>query len=250
MILKNNNSPLVIITRPSTTAGNLIRLCKNNELDFVHLPVIRLEPVVNLPNINLLLQKASILLFVSPTAIEVSAANIDFDKLKAKLLVLGKPSAKILAKYTSNKIYYPNIIGDSERILDLSIWHCKRKYLVIIKGDKGRDLLRKKLQLSGWQINEIIVYNQKNVLIKEELLNKLNLRNRKSIIITTSTAIVDLLFNNIPKTYFDYFKNSYYISIHNRISDKLRKYGVKSIITTRLDDKLILKVIKNIGDIL
>lgn len=142
-------------------------------------------------------------IFISTNAVEQTLNKIDTSVLKnLKLACVGEKTGLALKEYGLGIDFCPERFFNSEALLALDAFQkfIPGKKIALIKGEGGRDLLKKSLLKWGGDINSFDVYRRTCPQHNLDLLKNHQLRQELDIIILTSGFSVDNFFTLADKT--------------------------------------------------
>lgn len=196
--LKNKR---IVITRPSHQAKNLQTKLQAAGAEAILFPLLEITPPKDLAFIQKQLENIAdyeLVIFVSANAVEQTFKWIKVDSLKPiKIATTGKKTAATLTKLGIEIDFCPDQIFNSEALLAMPKFplFCKDHKVVIIRGEGGRDLLKKSLLKIGAKVDYINAYQRS---CPQKNLDFLKLQQRQSkldVILLTSGSSVTNFFS-------------------------------------------------------
>lgn len=175
--------PAIIVTRPTGQARRLTELIQAAtqavypSVRIVSLPLLTIIPkndLALLTQLRIALQRATLIIFVSPNAIEcamraVDDANSSWEQLVSpgvKIGVVGQSSQEALIRHglVKESILVPaQDESDSEglwKVLQTTISDWSRESVLIIKGEGGRETLIEQLRSVGAALEILSIYSR------------------------------------------------------------------------------------------
>jgi uroporphyrinogen-III synthase len=173
----------IIVTRPTGQARRLIELMEAAtqavypSVRFMSLPLLTIIPkndLVLLTQLRTALQRATLIIFVSPNAIECAMRAIDdtnssWEKLvnpRVRIGVVGQSSQEALVRHgiAKESILLPaHDESDSDglwRVLQTKISNWPKESVLIIKGEGGRETLIEHLRSVGAALEILSIYSR------------------------------------------------------------------------------------------
>jgi len=190
----------IVITRPEHQAHHLQEMLEAAGAKVILFPLLEIKPV---DGIALMQQKLSQLadydlaVFISPNAVEYTLNNIDPKLLGSlKIAAIGKKTKALLDSKGIHVDFYPEGVSNSETFLALPelINFSKNKKIVILRGNGGRELIRKTLEKSAKAVSYINVYQRQCPHNDLKLLSNHHDKNELDILLISSGTSLDNLF--------------------------------------------------------
>ncbi len=175
--------PAIIVTRPTGQARRLIELIEvatqavYPAVRVISLPLLTIIPkndLALLAQLRIALQRATLIIFVSPNAIECAMRAIDdagssWDQLvspRSKIGVVGQSSQEALVRHgvSRESILVPaQDESDSDglwKVLQASITDWSKQSVLMIKGEGGRETLIEQLRSVGAALEILSIYSR------------------------------------------------------------------------------------------
>lgn len=175
--------PAIIVTRPTGQARRLTELIEAAtqtvypSVQMVSLPLLTIIPkndLALLTQLRTALQRATLIIFVSPNAIEcamraVDEANSSWEQLvnpEVKIGVVGQSSQEALIRHglTKASILVPaHDESDSDglwKVLQTTISDWSKESVLIIKGEGGRETLMEQFRSVGAALEIVSIYTR------------------------------------------------------------------------------------------
>ena len=186
----------IVITRPEHQALELSKKLLKVGGCPIHFPLIEIQTNIDSPSVKQQLNKLpdyDLIIFVSANAVEQTFNYIDTNKLaSSKIASVGKKTAKSLIHRGITVDFCPEQLFNSEALLAMPGFQqfAREKHVAIIRGEGGREHLRKELMKTGAIVDYIDVYRrnypQKNLKALKEFwdLGELDI-----ILLTSATSV-------------------------------------------------------------
>lgn len=248
--------PAIIVTRPTGQARRLTELIEAAtqavypSVRMVSLPLLTIIPkndLALLTQLRTALHRATLIVFVSPNAIEctmraVDDANSSWEQLVSpgvKIGVVGQSSQEALIRHGLAKecILVPaQDESDSEglwKILRTNITDWSKESVLIIKGEGGRETLIEQLRSVGAQLEILSIYSRIPLDLASPMWQSCaELDPRHTLWTLTSSEAVRNLgercreLNRIPRLAIE---NSSALCSHANIANAAQQIGFKNI---------------------
>jgi len=248
--------PAIIVTRPTGQARRLIELIEAAtqavypSVRMMSLPLLTIIPkndLALLTQLRTALQRATLIIFVSPNAIEcamraIDDANSSWEKLVnpgVRIGVVGQSSQEALIRHglAKESILVPaQDESDSEglwRVLQTKITDWSKQSVLIIKGEGGRETLIEQLRSVGARLEILSIYSRVPLDLASPLWQSCaELDPRHSLWTLTSSEAVRHLgerckdVNRIPRLAIE---NSSALCSHVNIANAAQQIGFKNI---------------------
>jgi uroporphyrinogen-III synthase len=156
----------VLVTRPAGQADRLCEMIEKAHGRPLRFPVMEIVPVEELRETAGILKRISatdVLIFVSVNAVEHAFPLLpDEIPLDLQIAAIGDATATRLEEYGLPVSLVPAGRFDSESLLELDALNdMQGKTVVIVRGQGGRELLRKSLEQRGAQVVYAEVYQRR-----------------------------------------------------------------------------------------
>ncbi len=168
-----------------------------NAISFPMLSIVAPENLKKVEHQLVSLEDYDLAIFISTNAVEQTLNKIDSTVLKTlKIACVGHKTALALKEHDLDIDFCPERFFNSEALLALDTFQkfIPGKKIALIKGEGGRDLLKKSLQKWGGDVNSIDVYRRTCPQHNLDLLKNHQQRQELDIIILTSGFSVDNFF--------------------------------------------------------
>lgn len=220
--------PTLLIVRPENRMAQDLHICAQHGMAAIPFPLLRLDmhtaAVQALPHH---FQAACAAFWVSPSAVEIAAASLDFNQYSLPNIAVGRATATTLQQHGANHIHVSPTGNDSTAALQLPIWDTlpENRPILILRGDNGRDELAHNLQQRGLQIRYVNLYQR---VVQPPNWQVFQAAQPTAVWITSS-ELVDLLFTQANAALTQNLKSLIYFTHHSRIVQRLSQYGAQHI---------------------
>lgn len=222
--------PLVVVTRPQGRADNAVQQCRKAGWAVRHVPLLALVANQDFTDdINVLLQAADAVFFVSPSAVDFVAAKIDWRSFRGDILAVGAATAAVLRDIVGREVLYPQDGNDSEALLRLPLWQKRQGRLLIVRGVGGRELTAQTLRAAGWTVQCAEVYRRIPQYLSEIAQAQIFAHQGALAVIITSVESAQTWLASIAPQYSTQSKRLLYCTIHPRIGHVLRDAGMENV---------------------
>ena len=243
---------MYLIARPRQQAMLLQDLLAQAGITASHLPLMELIPSVSgIATAVSKLPQAKELLVVSPSAIELLAAEWSRLTAGTQIFCVGRASGELMAKFTANPVSFPHSgAGVTALISEELLLSGKIEHLVVIGGDKINSQLADYLQSQAISYEFISLYQRENYWqIAPQLIEELLTNPAAKGIIVTSRQIAEYLLSGLQQ--YPHLRDTVaqlaIISLHQQISSYLKDSGFKHIYQTKdSSNHAIVELIKNL----
>ncbi|CAL4325766.1 Uroporphyrinogen-III synthase [Buchnera aphidicola (Eriosoma lanigerum)] len=188
----------ILITRPHLESIELQKKLRLIGISAWSLPILNFYPGIGLKYLSKIIStisKNSIICMTSKKAIEyasmyLKSLNIPWPS-DVQYYTIGKESSLLFQKKTGKKSQYPILIENSENLLkliDLKI--IKKKTILILKGNQGRNILKNAFITKGANVILIECYKRKIKKIdSKKETKKWKKKKIDTIVVTNSTTL-------------------------------------------------------------
>jgi uroporphyrinogen-III synthase len=181
----------------------------------------------------------SIVIFVSPTAADLAKISMPNWRSDLRYVAVGESSAACLPEYI--KVIVPES-QTSEGLLDLPLLQdLSAKQVMIVKGNRGRELLEQQLKQRGAQVSLAELYRRKyntNVEKGEWQLDEIH------CIIATSGDLLNAAFRFFSS---EDIKGKHWIVVSDRLAELADSLGiVQCSVSDGANDAALLQCAKRI----
>jgi uroporphyrinogen-III synthase len=250
----------VVITRPAAQAGVLCERVRAIR-PVIAFPLLEIQPLADTTSLVATLHKLhqfSLVVFVSPNAIDASFKWIKQWPPEVAIGVVGQGSLLALAKHgvhpESHTIYFPADLqqSDSEGLLAaLPLKTMHGQHALIVRGQQGRDLIASTLTQHGMVVQYVTAYCRSVPVLTEQRRAQIQmfLNGRFDFVFTSSEALRNLVLlvrevagePGVVK-----MQQQRIIATHNRISDIARSLGFRHVIMSGTGDEQIIATLQSL----
>ena len=161
------------------------------------------------------------------------------------LASIGKSTQEVLREKYQREVYCPNNIFDSEHLLDHSVFNnVQSKMALIIRGEGGRETLKKGLENKGAKVTYGECYKRKFLPIDFKEIKK-NTKNFKNIsFLITSNESAKHFISEVKNEDKSWLMKCNLIVNHEKIKKKLETFFSNVIVLPEINPKTIKLAIK------
>ncbi|MFK5984349.1 MAG: uroporphyrinogen-III synthase [Pseudomonadota bacterium] len=225
------SAPLIINTRPVNQARALTDLLQDNNFRVMELPLIEINSIVatnRLPQIQI--DNSDFLVFISANAV-IFYFKYFILPAKAKIAVIGKSTAEIFAQYAGQKAdIIPDRGSDSESLLShKDLLAIEGLSIIIVRGKGGREYLAQQLRERQAKVVYLETYIRACPKYEQKFLSDIWHKQTIGFMIISSVESVENLLQ--LSQHFEHHADvtkvlkTNLIVIHNKIKEKITKYG-------------------------
>ncbi|MDO5687673.1 MAG: uroporphyrinogen-III synthase [Neisseria sp.] len=234
------DTPLVVVTRPHGRADNIVHECARAGWSVRHVPLMRLQEHESFSgSLNAMAQTSDAVFFVSPSAVEMAAAKIDWTRYHGTVTAVGHASATALQAASGKNVLYPHDGNDSEALLRLPLWRERSGRLLIVRGAHGRDFFAEALRKLGWTVDCADVYRRVALPVSVDEQQMIFCHRGDIAVLLTSAEAARTWVDSLAPQYSAQGKRLLYFTIHPRIGDVLRCAGMESVEDHPAEDDII-----------
>lgn len=234
----------ILVTRPAHQAAHLaqlIRLAGGNPILFPTLEIVDLPDLKPLHDLIDHLDTFDLAIFISPNAVNKALNLIRARRAlpaRLKIAAIGQGSRKVLEQFGVKEVIAPKQRFDSEALLELpELKTVDGKYIVIFRGDGGRELLGDVLVQRGAHIEYAECYRRQKPQTDSSKLLYLWARNELDAITVTSAEALHNLFDLAGKLGQQWLKKTPVFAPHERIAETAREMGLEQVFVTQAGDE-------------
>ncbi len=197
-----HSSPTILVTRPAGQAGGLLASLAQHGLCGIHQPMMVLHPLAELPpglrQCLIDLDQYQHVIFISVNAVRFGLDCIDdyWPQLPTGInwYAVGVSTAALLAQRGLEPLS-PEAQMDSEGLLVLpELAQVESQKVLIIKGEGGRQALKKVLTARGAQVDELACYQRRCPdLAPGKLAQILDTRQVDTVLISSGEGLNNML---------------------------------------------------------
>ncbi len=238
----------VLVTRPRHQSEALSRLIEARGGAAIRFPAIEILPAKDSRSARAVLaclEDFSLVIFVSPNAVEHGLALMDPASLRARIAAVGEASAAALEKSGIRPVLRPSGRATSEDLLALpelgadALAGCR---VLIIRGEGGRQMLGCELSKRGALVTYAEVYRRARPKVDAGAIVEHGRAGRIDVIVVTSVEGLENLFEILGESESAWLRQAGYVVMSERIAARARELHVreKPVVTERADDAAIV----------
>jgi len=240
----------IMVTRPNPAGEELCQRIRQQGGEAIHFPTIAILPP---RDINAFQQNLSILgiqdwlIFISPQAVYASMTEIRraWPHLPShvQFAAVGEGTAHALREAGYLVSAYPKNTWSAESLLNLpEFQNVNGKKITIIRGEEGREVLEKSLNIRGAIVNHLIAYHRGLPQTKTDQYLSLLKQNKIDVIVCASFTAVQHLKILLDESYLNTIP---LIVVSDRIKKLAQDLGFQTIwIASNASHDAILDVLK------
>ena len=235
-----------LITRPAGKADNLLATLDESGIAYLYQPLITTAQVSLKAQDQPLLQQADMLIFVSVSAVSCLQQQYDCKKITAPLVAVGTTTATVLEKCSGREVLVPQD-QRSEGLLALpQLQDVAGKHIVIVRGNAGRELIKKGLQQRGAHIHYVQSYRRVPLPLDGQSLSDQWHQQHIQCIVVTSNEILQLIFELLPKEQHSWLQQQLWIMVSPRMKEAAIELGIdgsRIYLSASANDQALLEAI-------
>ena len=232
----------VAVCRPDPQGKQLAKRLTDIGYDAIAQPLFDIEAQTNSEEIKQILatKQPNIIIFISPAAVKFAQKALPIKNWKNIIsrpiiyMAVGKTTQTALRHCGINKVIVPKQ-ENSEGMLALAeLNHVNNENVLIIRGDKGRELLATTLTTRGANVTYLASYRK---VWRKLTADKLALQWQKhkiNAIVVTSVALLEnllaLLTTTQAKEYW--LEHCYWLVASERIAKQAKRHNINKVINT------------------
>lgn len=157
--------PKLLVTRFAPHAQQLAEQLTFAGVQAYAQPLLEVRPLSDPERLQALISGSyDIVIAVSGNAVKYTDALDEFSWPESHYLAVGESTQSALQQATKQAVQVPSLSTDSEGLLALPVLQAVAdKRVLILRGKGGRDLLHKKLQARGAQVDFLESYQRVNI---------------------------------------------------------------------------------------
>lgn len=242
----------LILTRPAHQNIELINIFKNSKVTTIDYPFLKIQALKDYVPFDFLISRLSTynyLIFISTNAVKMFIERMDLLSIKLPediiLASIGKSTQEVLREKYQREVFCPNNIFDSEHLLDHSVFNnVQSKMALIIRGEGGRETLKKGLENKGAKVTYGECYKRKFLPIDFKEIKK-NTKNFKNIsFLITSNESAKHFISEVKNEDKSWLMKCNLIVNHEKIKKKLETFFSNVIVLPEINPKTIKLAIK------
>ncbi|MDC0575442.1 uroporphyrinogen-III synthase [Nitrosomonadaceae bacterium] len=254
--MKNEVSPLsgvhILVTRPIKPASRTAeRLGALGATPYIY-PTILIEPPADAGQVKValsLLQNVYAIIFVSPSAVEMTLKDNVKLPISIKIFAPGRGTAEELNLHGVNNLQIPLKSFDSEGLLELSDLQSelvKGQRILIFRGNGGREMLFDELRKRGAQVEAVTAYRRRIPTTSPVgLLELLKLKKITAVSMMSSSAVKNLVTLIPERDRKDVLFSLPAYASHKRIKDAAESLGFMNVTETAPGDRGLIATLLN-----
>lgn len=243
--LLDASSPL-LITRPAGKADQLLASLDELAIPYLYQPLITTQLVPLKPKAGTLLEQADLVIFVSVSAVSCLQQQYDCQKITAPLIAVGTTTATVLGKCSGREVLVPQD-QRSEGVLALAeLQDVADKHIVIVRGNAGRELIKKGLQQRGAHIHYVQSYRRVPLPLDGQGLSDQWRQQDIQCIVVTSNEILQLIFALLPTEQHSWLQQQLWIMVSPRMKEAAIELGIDAsriYLSASANDQALLEAI-------
>jgi uroporphyrinogen-III synthase len=236
----------VLITRPAGKADQLLASLDQLAIPYLYQPLITTQLVPLKTKAITLLQQADYVVFVSVSAVSCLQQQYDCTQLKAPLIAVGTTTATVLEKCSGQAVLVP-ADQRSEGLLALSpLQQVAGKNIVIVRGNAGRELIKKGLQQKGALVHYVESYRRVPLALDGRNLSDQWRQQHIQCIVVTSNEILQRIFELVPKEQHNWLQQQLWIMVSPRMKEAAFALGIhesRIYLSASANDQALLEAI-------
>ena len=234
----------VLVTRPRHQSVDLEARIEALGGTAIAFPVIDILPVRDsraARDIMSKLDEFSLVIFVSPNAVEQALALVDSAPLEARVAAVGESSAAALERAGFHPVLRPSRGASSEALLalpELSAGAIAGTRVLIVRGEGGRQLLGCTLSKRGARVTYAEVYRRAKPDVDAHGIVAQGQDAGIDVIVVTSVQGLDNLFEMLGEGGRGWLERAGYVVISERVAAHAHELGVRDepMVAARADD--------------
>jgi len=241
----------ILLTRPTGKSQILEQNIKELGGKSILFPVMNIDPIK--PKIinqaSQRLHPADIIIFISKNAAINGFDHLDLSS--CKVISIGPTTNSFLSSQGLKVDYSPEQDFTSESLLNSAILSdVNKKTITIVRGDSGRELLKKELCKRGAKVQYLITYKKELHTFQQSEINNLKEKlNRDEIdfVLIMSVETFQNLMTILQSSQIPFSTRIRFIVPSQRIANKINKtiHNEQCIITNDPREHAIIEALKN-----
>ena len=242
----------LILTRPAHQNMELINFFKGSKLTTIDCPFIKihtLEDYASFDSIINQLNTYNYLIFISTNAVKMFINRMDLLSLKLPediiLTSIGKSTQEVLQEKYQRDVYCPDHIFDSEHLLDHSVFKdIQSKMALIIRGEGGRETLKKGLENKGAKVTYGECYKREFLPINFKKIKKITKNFENTSFLITSYESAKHFISEVKNEEKSWLMRCDLIVNHEKIKKQLETFFSNVIVLAEINPNTIKLAIK------
>ena len=242
----------LILTRPAHQNIELINYFKDSAVTSIDCPFIKIQTLkdyVQFDSIINRLNTYNYLIFISTNAVRMFSDRMELLSLKLPeniiLASIGKSTQEVLREKYQREVYCPVDIFDSEHLLDHSVFNdVQSKMALIIRGEGGRETLKKGLETKGAEVTYGECYKRKFLSINFKGIKKITQNFKNIVFLITSNESAEHFISEVRNKDKSWLMKCSLIVNHEKIKIKLESFFDSVNVLPEISPKNIKLAIK------
>jgi len=247
-----NTLTALILTRPVHQNIELIKFFKGSKVTTIDFPFIKIQTLKNYVLFDSIINQLNTynyLIFISTNAVKMFIDRMDLLSLKLPediiLASIGKSTRKVLREEYQREVYCPDHIFDSEHLLDHLIFNnVQSKKALIIRGEGGRETLKKGLESKGAKVTYGECYKRKLLPINFKEIKKITRNFKKTVFLITSNESAEHFISEVTNEDKSWLMRCDLIVNHKKIKKNIESLFGNVNVLTETEPKDIKLAIK------
>lgn len=236
----------ILITRPAGKADQLLASLDELAIPYLYQPLITTQLVPLKAKASGLLEQADQVIFVSVSAVSCLQQQYDCKKITAPLIAVGTTTATVLEKCSGREVLVPQD-QRSEGVLALpELQDVTDQHIVIVRGNAGRELIKKGLLQRGAHIHYVQSYRRVPLPLDGQSLSDQWHQQDIQCIVVTSNEILQLIFALLPKEQYSWLQQQLWIMVSPRMKEAAIELGIdgsRIYLSASANDQALLEAI-------
>jgi uroporphyrinogen-III synthase len=241
----------VLVTRPRHQSASLAELIEAHGGTAIRFPVIEILPARDVQAaraIMAVLDDYSLVIFVSPNAVEQGLAMTRSAPRRARVAAVGESSAAALEKAGIESVLRPADGASSEALLalpELAGASVAGSRVLIVRGEGGRGLLGCTLSKRGARVTYAEVYRRARPAVDAGEVAERGRAGGIDAIVVTSVQGIENLFQMLGSGDAGWLERVGYVVASERLARRARALGVKEepLIAAGADDQALIEAL-------
>ncbi len=242
----------LILTRPVHQNIELINFFKGSKVTTIDYPFIKIQMLkdyVVFDSIINQLNTYNYLIFISTNAVKVFIDRMDLLSLKLPediiLASIGKSTREVLREKYQREVYCPDEVFDSEHLLDHLVFNnVQSKMALIIRGEGGRETLKKGLENKGAKVTYGECYKRKFLPINFKKIKKITGNFKNTIFLITSNESAEHFISEVKDEDKSWLMRCDLIVNHEKVKKNIGSFFGNVNVLTEIEPKKIKLAIK------
>ena len=242
----------LILTRPVHQNIELINFFKDSKVTTIDYPFIKIQTLKNYVPFDSIINQLNTynyLIFISTNAVKMFIDRMDLLSLKLPkdiiLASIGNTTREVLRKEYQREVYCSDHIFDSEHLLNHLIFNnVQSKMALIIRGEGGRETLKKGLESKGAKVTYGECYKRKLLPINFKEIRKITRNFKKTVFLITSNESAEHFISEVKNEDKSWLMRCDLIVNHEKIKKNIGSFFGNVKVLTEIEPKKIKLAIK------